>query len=81
MDTLTHIAAQGRKLAKPLLAAALLFAGCAQERHYGVGGPPSACRINAVLYCEIDSRPGEGERCRCVPAGRARDLLGVLSRP
>jgi hypothetical protein len=66
----------------PFLVAALLLGACAPETRFGIGGPPSACRVNAVLYCEVDAgADGPAERCTCIASGRVRDVLPGLSRP
>lgn len=63
-------------------AAVMYLAGCAMERLPESVRAPSACRINAVLYCEVDAALGMSEqKCRCVRSRDLRDRLRGLSRP
>lgn len=63
-------------------AVAVFLAGCAMQPLPDLVRTRSACRINSVLYCDVDVHVGVGEQqCRCIRSRELRDVLRSFSRP
>lgn len=69
-----------KKVISMMLATVAMFlSGCAIDRIREVGQPASECRVDSVLYCDVDIQL-DIETCRCVRRGELRDALRNLAR-
>lgn len=63
-----------------VMAAALSLSACAADRIDPGGRPVAGCRMNAVLYCDVDVHLGMSvEKCHCMRRSEIRGMLRNLA--
>lgn len=61
------------------LAVGIVLSGCTADHLRQVGRSASPCRVDAVLYCDMDF-DGEIEKCRCEWRQDVRYMLRNVGR-